>query len=230
MPGILSCCLYNLTRTIHRSLAFHNGTLASAPTSLERTCPITLQGAGAPARCCLPQAGVWGRCYSPPALLFFCFLKNVPSCNSRNASRNCSCVFITIGPYHATGSSSGLPDTSRNRIPSSPACTINSSPRSNSTSDRLSASEGGGAVSSHPTGSVGTSSGSDALQNFPAPANTYANACRVTSTGSVFRRPGRHAHINIYRIRRDALHRPPLAPKTPAHHPHLRPVIVGNFR
>src|SRR5438874_6076712 len=128
--------------------------------------------------------------YSPLAVLFPRPLKNVPSFNSRNASRNCSWVFITIGPYHATGSSSGFPDTSRKRMPSSPACTINSSPRSNSTSERLSASEGGGAVSSQPTGSVGTSSGSEALQNFPAPANTYANACLVTSTGSVFRRPG----------------------------------------
>src|SRR5215471_11553542 len=141
-----------------------------------------------------PEESLYSRAqarrYSPPAVLFPRAFKNVPSCNSRNASRNCPCVFITIGPYHATGSSSGLPDTSRKRMPSSPACTINSSPRSNNTSERLSASEGGGAVSSHPTGSVGTSSGSDALQNFPAPANTYANACRVTSTGSVLRRPG----------------------------------------
>src|SRR5215470_10433559 len=127
--------------------------------------------------------------YSPVALLFFCVLKNVPFSNSRNASRSCSCVFITIGPYHATGSSSGLPETNRNRIPSSPACTINSSPLSNSTSERLSASEGG-VVSSQPTGSVGTSSGSDALQNFPAPANTYAKAWRVVSIGNVFLRPG----------------------------------------
>src|SRR5207248_5276945 len=118
------------------------------------------------------------------------FFRNFPCSSSSKACRSCSCVFITIGPYHATGSSSGFPDTSRKRMPSSPACTINSSPRSNSTSERLSASEGGGAVSSQPTGSVGTSSGSEALQNFPAPANTYANACLVTSTGSVFRRPG----------------------------------------
>src|SRR6516164_2167725 len=45
-----------------------------------------------------------------------------------NACRRCSCVFITIGPYHATGSSSGRPETRRNRIPSSPACTMTSSP------------------------------------------------------------------------------------------------------
>jgi hypothetical protein len=37
-------------------------------------------------------------------------------------------------------------------------------------------SSDGGAVSSQPTPSVGTASGPDALQNFPPPANTYANA------------------------------------------------------
>ena len=47
--------------------------------------------------------------------------KNVPSRSSSNAFCSCSCVFITIGPYHATGSLSGSPDTSRKRMPSSPA-------------------------------------------------------------------------------------------------------------
>ena len=98
-------------------------------------------------------------------------LRNVPSRSSVNAWRSSSCVFITMGPYQATGSSSGLPETRRKRIPSSLACTTSSSPRSNRTSERFSASEGG-AVSSHPTGSVGTASGPDALQNLPAPAKT----------------------------------------------------------
>src|SRR5262249_20902422 len=101
---------------------------------------------------------------------FFVF-KNVPFSSSLKACRSSSCVFITMGPYQATGSSSGLPETSRKRMPSSPACTATSSPRSNRTSERLSASEGG-AVSSQPTPSVGTASGPDALQNFPDPANT----------------------------------------------------------
>ena len=63
-----------------------------------------------------------------------CLMKS-PVCSSAIAWRSCSCVFITIGPYHATGSSIGLPDTSRNRIPSSAACTTISSPRSKSTSE-----------------------------------------------------------------------------------------------
>ena len=53
---------------------------------------------------------------------------------------SCSCVFITIGPYQATGSCNGLPETSRKRMPSSPACTVTSSPLSKRISERLSAS------------------------------------------------------------------------------------------
>ena len=64
-------------------------------------------------------------------------LMNVPSFNSANARCSSAWVFITIGPYQAIGSSIGLPETNRNRIPSSPACTVTSSPLSNSTSDRF---------------------------------------------------------------------------------------------
>ena len=67
------------------------------------------------------------------------FLVQVP----RRPAAVAACVFITIGPYQATGSSSGLPETSRKRMPSSPACTVTSSPRSKRTSERLSASAGG---------------------------------------------------------------------------------------
>src|SRR5207302_2162907 len=73
--------------------------------------------------------------------------------------------------------------------PSSPACTVTSSPRSKTISERLSASTGG-VVSAHFTASVGTAKGPDALQNFPLPAKTYAKACRVVSTGNVFLLPG----------------------------------------
>ena len=36
-------------------------------------------------------------------------LMNVPSCNSATACCSSACVFMTIGPYQATGSSSGVP-------------------------------------------------------------------------------------------------------------------------
>src|ERR1700753_2176176 len=94
------------------------------------------------------------RAKAKPPLDYLPFsFKNVPFSSSLNASRNCSCVFITIGPYHATGSSNGLPETSRNRMPSSPACTVTSSPLSKRISERFSAVEGG-AVSSQFTLSV----------------------------------------------------------------------------
>src|ERR1700746_308494 len=99
------------------------------------------------------------------------FFRNVPCSSSRNACCSSCCVFITMGPYHATGCSSGLPETSRKRIPSSPACTETSSPRSKTTRERFSASVGG-CVSSHPTLSVGTASGPEALQNLPSPEKT----------------------------------------------------------
>jgi hypothetical protein len=78
--------------------------------------PVDLQ-----VRCAQPRAAKnsarWpARDY--PRLLSF---RKVPSWSSVNACCSCSCVFITIGPYHATGSSSGFPETSRKRIPSSPA-------------------------------------------------------------------------------------------------------------
>ena len=46
---------------------------------------------------------------------YFPRFTNVPSWNSLNAVRSSSCEFMTIGPYHAIGSWSGRPDTSRNR-------------------------------------------------------------------------------------------------------------------
>jgi len=49
-----------------------------------------------------------------------CLMK-LPACSSDIACRSSSCVFITMGPYQATGSSIGLPETSKNRMPSSPA-------------------------------------------------------------------------------------------------------------
>src|SRR5260370_1108221 len=96
-----------------------------------------------------------------------------------------------MGPYHATGSSSGLPDTSRNRMPSSPAWTISSSPRSNSTRERLSASAGG-FVSAQPTRSVGTARGSGPLPNLPFPPKTYPDPAPPAPPLPVF--PGPRPH------------------------------------
>ena len=45
----------------------------------------------------------------------------VPARSSLTACCSSLCAFITIGPYQATGSLIGLPDTSRKRMPCSPA-------------------------------------------------------------------------------------------------------------
>src|SRR6185436_15580649 len=107
--------------------------------------------------------------YLPPYLPDLPYLPssmNVPLRRSVSACCSSAFVFITIGPYHATGSSIGLPDTSRNRIPSSPACTTISSPRSNSTSERLPAALY--STRSLPSvASVRMARGSDALRKRP---------------------------------------------------------------
>ena len=61
----------------------------------------------------------------------------VPLRSSATACWISAWVFMTIGPYQATGSRIGLPETSRNRMPSSPAWTVTSSPRSKRISERL---------------------------------------------------------------------------------------------
>ena len=42
-------------------------------------------------------------------------LRNLPCSSSRKAWRSCSWVFMTMGPYQATGSWSGLPETRRDQ-------------------------------------------------------------------------------------------------------------------
>ena len=51
-----------------------------------------------------------------PRALSVCLMK-VPLRSSVTACCSSACVFITIGPYQATGSSIGLPETSRKRMP-----------------------------------------------------------------------------------------------------------------
>jgi len=106
----------------------------------------------------------------PPALLTGSLMK-VPSRSSFIACCSCWRVFMTIGPYHATGSSSGAPETSRKRIPWSPARTTTSLPRSNSTSERFFVSWSR-TVAPLTISSVRTPRGSEASRNVPDPANT----------------------------------------------------------
>jgi len=54
------------------------------------------------------------RSHQPEVLSDLC-LMNVLSFNSSNAIWSCWRVFMTIGPYQATGSPMGLPETRRKR-------------------------------------------------------------------------------------------------------------------
>src|SRR4026208_236616 len=62
------------------------------------------------------------------ASLTYLPLMNVPLRSSVSACCSSVFVFITIGPYHATGSSIGLPRTSREPSPSAPAPTTPPAP------------------------------------------------------------------------------------------------------
>jgi hypothetical protein len=99
-------------------------------------------------------------------------LMKVPSRSSPAACRSSACVFITIGPYQAMGSRSGFPETSRNRIPSSLAWTVTSSPGRRERASDYRCARGSG-LRSHPISfSVSTPKGSEAEQNDPDPSNT----------------------------------------------------------
>ncbi len=60
----------------------------------------------------------------------FLNLINVPFWYSSKAILSSSCVFMTIGPYQATGSPIGFPETRRKRTLSFSAVTTTSSPSS----------------------------------------------------------------------------------------------------
>ena len=156
-----------------------------------------------------------------------CLIK-VPFRSSATACCSCSSVFMTIGPYHATGSSIGFPDTSRNRMPSSPACTTTSSPLSKSTSERF-------PVSSRFTASLP----STCSVRTPRGCGGVAERARAREDvrervpGGVHRQPfalaRRDRHIDVSRIGRHAFHGPSLPPEVSHDHPHPRPVVVHDL-
>src|SRR6266705_25385 len=157
----------------------------------------------------------------------------VPSWSSAYARRSSSCVFMTMGPYHATGSSIGFPDTSRNRIPASPAWTVTASPLSNSTSDRFPTSAAGpppppAPVTTGPTRSVRTAPGSEASRNVPPPSNTGKRVPRRLDRQRLAL-ARRDPHVEIARVRRHPFDRTGLPPKAAADHANARAVVVGHF-
>ena len=134
-------------------------------------------------------------------------------------------VFMTMGPYQATGSWSGFPETSRNRMPSSPACTMTSSPRSKSTSDRFSACAGG-VVSSQPTGFGGHRQRAGCVAELPGARENVSKGVARGLDRKSLPPAGRHRHIEVDRVGGDPVHRALLAPEASADDAHLGAVIV----
>ena len=137
----------------------------------------------------------------------------VPFCKSDSACRISSRVFMTIGPYHATGSPSGFPRPAGTGCPRSPACTVTSSPRSNRTSERLPTQiehrrfvDLAGGVGEH-------AARRDASRNVPAPCEHVRERVPRGFDGQRLAPAGRHRDVEIHRIGRDAVHRPALAPE-----------------
>src|SRR6056297_1207122 len=97
--------------------------------------------------------------------------KKVPCSSSVKACFSSFRLFITIGPYQATGSRRGIPETSSIRTPSAPLAIFISSPLSNKTSVRLTASFGG-VVSCQRSASVGWEKGSCSSEKQALPSYT----------------------------------------------------------
>src|SRR5262249_48934563 len=155
---------------------------------------------------------------------------NVPSFNSANARSSSACVFITIGPYQATGSSIGLPDTNRKRIPSSPACTVISSPLSNRTSDRfpvrsrISASFPSTAFSvSTPKRLRRGAEGSRALEHVGEGVPAGLDRQRLAP-------PRRDEDVEIARVGGNPLDRTAPTPEVSADNPDAGAVVVDDLR
>ena len=115
-------------------------------------------------------------------------------------------------------------------MPSSPACTVTSSPLSNSTSERL-------PVRSRIERLVAVDlllgEHAERLRRVAERAairrtHTRTRAASV-STGKRLAPARRHRDVEIARIGGDAFHRPALAPEIAAHDPHARAVVVGDF-
>ena len=135
-----------------------------------------------------------------------------------------------MGPYHATGSSSGLPDTSRKRTPSSPACH----------GDFVTAIEDHQrAIAEHRTG-VASSEIADQFglhgerlrgiaERAAAGEDVGKRVSRVVDWRAACVLFGGDRDIEITRVSGDAFHRSLLAPELAAHHSHMRAVVVRDL-
>src|ERR1700676_4078525 len=118
---------------------------------------------------------------------------------------------MTIGPYQATGSSRGLPETRRKRMPASPACTTTSSARSKRTRERLAAVGGGG-------GLAGVAEFAGACEDVGEGVAGSLNRERFAAAGS-------YGDVDVDGIGGDAVDGAALAPEAAADETHVRAVI-----
>lgn len=95
---------------------------------------------------------------------------------------------ITIGPYQATGSWSGFPDTRRKQIPSSPACTMSSSPRPEQ-QERSIFGLGCGRCIQPADRFCGHSERTRCVAELPSASKHIPKPWRVVSAGRLFLRP-----------------------------------------
>ena len=158
-----------------------------------------------------------------------CYRMNVPLRSSVNACCSSACEFITIGPYQATGSLIGLPDTRMKRMPSSPACTVTSSPR----------------VEQHQRAIAGLLADQDLVHAVGLLGQhaerlrrgaEIARALEHISEGMALELDRqrlalarRHPDVEIARVGGDALDRAALAPEIAAHHAHAGAVVIDDF-
>ena len=154
---------------------------------------------------------------------------NVPLRSSATACCSSAFVFMTIGPYQATGSSIGLPDTSRKRMPSSPACDR----------DLVAAVEHhqrpvAGLLANERVSRRRRLLGQDAerLRRLGERARSLEHIGEGVPAGlhgqglAPARRDG---DVEIARIRRDTVDRAALAPELAADHPHAGAVVIDDL-
>ena len=106
-----------------------------------------------------------------------------------------ACVFITMGPCHATGSSIGAPEIRRNRTPSGPACTVTSSPVPKRISVRSPDMSRMFDLLSHDLLFQQHAGGRRSVRERPRPLKHIGKGAAVGVDPEGFLQTGRHRHI-----------------------------------
>ena len=156
-----------------------------------------------------------------------CLMK-LPSRRSESAWRSSAWVFITIGPYQATGSSSGLPEISRKRMPSLAGlhrhlvAACRTAPASGCRSARAPGSRRLALLGQDAERLRGVAERSRALEDIGERVPV-----RLDRQGLAPAR--RDEDVEVARIGGDAVDRAALAPELAAHHAHAGAVVVDDL-